>query len=170
MSAVDVGGLGRRARVTSLSVALRGRLAPITARIGALALVLLALVVAVPSFLVTDIVLKDTDTRLDNARLEEQSRAAQTAARIVSDRLAGLRSDLTAVAASGFTKGAIAAGDTRTLAILVSEFRPVIGQGREVMIVFAEDKAGKLLALDPPDPTVLGRDFSTRDYFIGVSR
>ena len=180
MSAVDVGGLGRRARVTSLSVALRGRLAPITARIGALALavflrpllalVLLALVVAVPSFLVTDIVLKDTDTRLDNARLEEQSRAAQTAARIVSDRLAGLRSDLTAVAASGFTKGAIAAGDTRTLAVLVSEFRPVIGQGREVMIVFAEDKAGKLLALDPPDPTVLGRDFSTRDYFIGVSR
>ena len=63
MSAVDVGGLGRRARVTSLSVALRGRLAPITARIGALALavflrpllalVLLALVVAVPSFLAT---------------------------------------------------------------------------------------------------------------------
>ena len=100
MSAVDVGGLGRRARVTSLSVALRGRLAPITARIGALALavflrpllalVLLALVVAVPSFLVTDIVLKDTDTRLDNARLEEQSRAAQTAARIVRDRVGGL--------------------------------------------------------------------------------
>src|SRR5207248_7722047 len=71
---------------------------------------------------------------------------------------------------SGFTKGAIAAGDTRTLAILVSEFRPVIGQGREVMIVFAEDKAGKLLALDPPDASLLGRDFSTRDYFIGVSR
>jgi len=68
MSAVDVGGLGRRAKVTSLSVALRGRLAPITARIGALALavflrpllalVLVGLVVAVPSFLVTDIVLR----------------------------------------------------------------------------------------------------------------
>src|SRR2546430_17637778 len=45
-----------------------------------------------------------------------------------------------------------------------------MGQGHEIMIVFVEDKAGKLLALDPPDPSVLGRDFSTRDYFIGVSR
>src|SRR5207237_1455060 len=70
MSAVDVGGLGRRAKVTSLSVALRGRLAPITARIGALALavflrpllalVLARLVVPVASFLVPDVVLRDT--------------------------------------------------------------------------------------------------------------
>src|SRR5947207_12842426 len=98
MSAVDVGGLGRRAKVMSLSVALRGRLAPITARIGALALAvflrplpalaLLALVVSVPSFLVTDIVLKASDTRLANARLGEQSRAAQTAPPSVSNRLA----------------------------------------------------------------------------------
>jgi len=56
------------------------------------------------------------------------------------------------------------------LGVLVTEFRPVIGIDRETLTVFIEDTRGALVAIDPPDQSLIGRDFSQRDYFIGVSR
>jgi signal transduction histidine kinase/ActR/RegA family two-component response regulator len=45
-----------------------------------------------------------------------------------------------------------------------------VGIDQETLTVFVEDTRGSLLALDPPDASLIGRDFSQRDYFIGVSR
>jgi signal transduction histidine kinase/ActR/RegA family two-component response regulator len=135
-----------------------------------LALALVALVIALPSYLVTDVVFNDTNARLEGSRRAEQARAAETGARIVADRVGGLQSDLVAVASGPSATNAMASGNAATLSALVSEFRPVVGIDREALTVFIEDTHGSLLALDPPDPTLIGRDFSNRDYFIGVSR
>jgi hypothetical protein len=135
-----------------------------------LALSLVALVIALPSFLVTDVVFNDTNARLESSRLAEQARAAEIGAKLVADHIIGLQTDLVAMARSRFTTDALAARKAGTLGIVVTEFRPVVGIDREVLTVFIEDARGSLLAIDPPDPTLLGRDFSQRDYFIGVSR
>ncbi|MGH2473251.1 MAG: sensor histidine kinase, partial [Candidatus Limnocylindria bacterium] len=123
-----------------------------------------------PSYLITDVVFNDTNARLESSRRAEQARAAETGAKIVADRVGGLQTDLVAVASSRFTKDAIATRNAAILAILVTEFRPVVGIARDTLTVFIEDARGSLLALDPPDQTLIGRDFSQRDYFIGVSR
>jgi signal transduction histidine kinase/ActR/RegA family two-component response regulator len=135
-----------------------------------LAVAIVTFVVAVPSYVITGVTFNDTNTRLQSSLQLEQARAATTGAKIVADRVAGLQADLVAVASSRFTTAAIAAGDKTTLGILVSEFRPVVGIDRETLTVFMEDARGSLLAIDPPDQTLIGRDFSQRDYFIGVSR
>jgi signal transduction histidine kinase len=135
-----------------------------------LAVIVVGLVVAMPSFLLVGLVTADTTARLESSRLEEQGRAAQTGAQIVATRLAGLRSSLTGVAESPFMKDALPRRDSRILDILMSGFRPVIGLEHEVLILFVEDTRGDLLALDPPDPTVTGKNFATRDYFVGVAR
>ena len=135
-----------------------------------LALALVMLVIALPSYLITDVVFNDTNVRLEGSRRAEQARAAETGAKIVADRVGGIQNDLVAVASSRFTEDAIARGNAATLGIIVTEFRPVIGIDRDNFTLFIEDTRGSLLALDPPDQTLLGRDFSQRDYFIGVSR
>src|ERR1700694_4507990 len=63
-----------------------------------LAVTLVVLVVALPSYLITDVVFNDTNARLESSRLAEQSRAAETGAGIVAARVNGLRTDLLAVA------------------------------------------------------------------------
>ncbi|MDQ2913926.1 MAG: cache domain-containing protein [Chloroflexota bacterium] len=135
-----------------------------------LALALVILVIALPSYLITDIVFNETNARLDGSRSAEQARAASTGAKIVADRVGGLQNDLVAVASSRFTKDAIVTRNAATLGILVTEFRPVVGVDRDTLTVFIEDTRGSLLAIDPPDQTLIGRDFSQRDYFVGVSR
>jgi signal transduction histidine kinase/CheY-like chemotaxis protein len=135
-----------------------------------LAVPLVTLVIALPSFLVTDVVFNDTNARLESSRLAEQARAAEIGATLVADRVVGLETSLVAVARSRFTRDALATRKAGTLGIVVSEFRPVVGIDREVLTVFIEDTRGSLLALDPPDASLIGRDFSQRDYFIGVSR
>jgi signal transduction histidine kinase/CheY-like chemotaxis protein len=123
-----------------------------------------------PSYLVTDVTFNDTNRRLESSRRAEQARAADTGAKLVAERVDGLETDLAAVASSGFMRSAMAAKDPTGLGVVVTEFRPVIGIERETLTVFIEDARGVLLAIDPPDRTLIGRDFSQRDYFIGVSR
>jgi signal transduction histidine kinase/ActR/RegA family two-component response regulator len=135
-----------------------------------LAVSLVTLIVIVPSYLVTDVTFNDTNTRLESSRRAEQARAANTGAKIVADRVGGLQTDLAAVASSRLMQEAVAARDAPNLGVLTSEFRPVVGITGETLSVFIEDARGTLLAIDPPDPTLIGRDFSQRDYFIGVSR
>ena len=135
-----------------------------------LAVGLVALVVLLPSYLVTDVTFSDTNARLESSRRAEQARAADTGAKLVAERLDGLETDLVAVAGGGFMQTGVAARDAAVLGTLVTEFRPVIGIDRETLTVFIEDPRGVLLAIDPPDRTLIGRDFSQRDYFIGVSR
>jgi len=135
-----------------------------------LAVGLVALVVALPLYLVSQVTFDDANARLEGSRQAEQARAAETGAKIVADRVGGLTTDLIAVAKSEFMQEAMAAGDAPRLGVLATEFRPVVGIDRETLTVFIENARGSLLALDPPDPTLLGRDFSQRDYFIGVSR
>jgi signal transduction histidine kinase/ActR/RegA family two-component response regulator len=135
-----------------------------------LALALVALVIALPSYLITDFVFNDTNARLEGSRRAEQARATDTGAKIVELRLEGLQTDLLAVAGSRFLRSGIATDDSAALGSLLTEFRPVIGIDRETLSVFIEDTHGLLLAIDPPDQTLIGRDFSQRDYFIGVSR
>src|SRR5205814_7762556 len=74
------------------------------------------------------------------------------------------------VANSNFMQTAVASGDIVARGALVTELRPVVGIEHETLTVFVENTKGTLLALDPPDQTLIGRDFSQRDYFIGVSR
>jgi signal transduction histidine kinase len=135
-----------------------------------LAVVVIGFFIAMPSFLLVGAVVQDTTERLESSELAEQGRAAETAAKIVAVRVAGLRGGLTAVADSPFTKDAIPRRDARILAILMNGFRPVLGLQNDVLILFAEDASGDLLALDPPDSTVIGKNFAARDYFVGVTR
>jgi signal transduction histidine kinase/ActR/RegA family two-component response regulator len=135
-----------------------------------LAVGLVALVVVLPSYVLTDVTFNDTNTRLENSRRAGQARAAVTGAKIVFERVEGLELDLAAVAANSQVREAVRAKSTTSLAALATEFRPVVGIDGETLIVFIEDAGGSLLAIDPRDPTLIGRDFSQRDYFIGVSR
>jgi len=135
-----------------------------------LALAIVTLVVVVPAYLLTGVTFNDTNRRLETSLQAEQARGAETGAKIVADRVAGLQTDLVALASSRFTRSAMAGVDTATLGTLVTEFRPVVGIDRETLSVFIEDARGSLIALDPPDQSLIGRDFSQRDYFIGVSR
>ena len=129
-----------------------------------------ALVVALPLYVVTAATLDDTNARLEASRHAEQARAAETGAKIVADRVSGIQTDLVAVANSRFMQIAVADADTAALSALVTELRPIIGIEHETLTVFVENTKGSLLALDPPDQTLIGRDFSQRDYFVGVSR
>jgi len=135
-----------------------------------LAVALVALVVALPLYLVTASTFDDTNARLESSRQAEQARAADTAAKIIEDRVGGIQTDLVAVASSQLMQSAVATGDAIALGALVTEFRPTIGIEHETLAVFVENTRGSLLAIDPPDQTLIGRDFSQRDYFIGVSR
>ncbi|TMC46041.1 MAG: response regulator [Chloroflexi bacterium] len=135
-----------------------------------LAVGLVALVVLLPSYLVTDLTFNDTNARLETSRREEQARAVDTGAKLVAERVDGLETDLAAVAESRFMQDALSAGSVENLGGLATELRPVIGIDKETLSVFIEDTHGSLLAIDPPDRTLIGRDFSQRDYFIGVSR
>jgi signal transduction histidine kinase/ActR/RegA family two-component response regulator len=135
-----------------------------------LAVIFVGAFVAVPSFLVAAVVIDETGSRLRTSRLEEQGRAAQTGADIVFKALEGVSSNLQAVASSRAVGGAMAASDHNALASLLHESRPLLGVNDEVMVLFIEDRSGILLAIEPPDPTLPGKDFSARDYFIGVSR
>ena len=135
-----------------------------------LAAILVGVLVAAPSFFLVGVVVGDTTEQLRQQRMDEQERAAQTGADIVAGRLSGLRDSLVAVAASQIVKDAITRKDQRILDIIVHEFRPVLGLQKDVLVMFVEDTRGDVLALDPPDPTLLGKNFATRDYFIGVTR
>jgi C4-dicarboxylate-specific signal transduction histidine kinase len=135
-----------------------------------LAVALVALVVALPLYLVTASTFDDTNARLESSRQAEQARAAETAAKIVEDRVGGIQTDLAAVASSRFMQSAVTTGDAVALGALVTELRATIGIEHETLAVFVENTRGSLLAIDPPDQTLIGRDFSQRDYFIGVSR
>jgi signal transduction histidine kinase/CheY-like chemotaxis protein len=118
----------------------------------------------------TDVTLNDTNTRLEGARNAEQARAANTGAKIVADRVGGIQANLIAVASSRDIRDATAARDTASLGVLATQFRQVVGLDRDALLLFVEDSRGALLAIDPPDQTLIGRDFSQRDYFVGVSR
>jgi signal transduction histidine kinase/ActR/RegA family two-component response regulator len=131
---------------------------------------LFGLFIALPLFLLTAATFEDTNARLERSRQAEQARAAETGAKIVADRVGGIESDLVAVASSRFMQTAVATGDTAALNALVTELRPIVGIEHETLAVFVENTKGLLLALDPPDQTLIGRDFSQRDYFVGVSR
>jgi signal transduction histidine kinase/ActR/RegA family two-component response regulator len=134
-----------------------------------LAVVVAAAVVALPLYLVTATTFDDTNARLESSRRAEQARAAETGAKIIADRVSGIETDLVAVASSGFMQDAVASADVAVLGGLVTELRPIIGIEHETLAVFVENTRGSLLAIDPRDETLIGRDFSQRDYFVGVS-
>jgi signal transduction histidine kinase/ActR/RegA family two-component response regulator len=134
-----------------------------------LAVAVVGFVIALPLYLVTASTFDDTNARLESSRRAEQARAAQTGAKIVGDRVSGIQTDLVAVASSRFMQDAVASGDAAALGALVTELRPIVGIEHETLTVFVENTHGSLLAIDPPDQTLIGRDFSQRDYFIGVS-
>ena len=135
-----------------------------------LAAILVGVLVAAPSFLLVGAVVGDTTEQLEQARINEQARAAQTGADIVASRLNGLSDNLVAVAGSQIVKDAIARRDPRLLDIIVHEFRPVLGLQNDVLVLFIEDTRGDVLAISPSDPTLIGKNFATRDYFVGVTR
>jgi len=135
-----------------------------------LAAILVGVLVAAPSFLLVGVVVTDTTEQLQQSRMDEQARAAQAGADLVAARLNGVRDNLVAVADSRFAKDAVARNDSATLGILLHEFRPVLGVQNDVLAFFAEDTRGDVVAIDPPDPTLIGKNFAARDYFIGVTR
>ena len=127
------------------------------------------LIIVVPAFIATEVVYRDTNARLEDARVAEQARDAKIGAQLVEDDVRGIRSDLLALANSRAAKAALAARDLDELAVLVGESLPGVGTG-EALTLFFDDRRGTLVALAPPQPDLIGRDFSQRDYFIGVSR
>ena len=135
-----------------------------------LAALLVGVLVAAPSFLLVGVVVGDTEQQLQQARIDEQARAAHTGADIVAARLTGLRTNLVAVADSQIVIDAVTRKDTRVLDVVVHEFRPVLGLQNDVLVLFAEDVRGDVLAISPRDPTLIGKNFATRDYFIGVTK
>ena len=135
-----------------------------------LAALLVGVLVAAPSFLMVGVVVGDTEQQLQQAKIDEQARAAQTGADIVASRLSGLTNNLVAVAGSEIVKDAITRKDPRLLDVIVNEFRPVLGLQNDVLVLFAIDVRGDVLAISPRDPALIGRNFATRDYFIGVTK
>lgn len=90
---------------------------------------------------------------------------AEMATRVVEPELKGRLRRLEGVAHRPDVITSAAAGDWSRLSVYLQALR---GLDPELISTAMLDAAGKLGALDPPDPSVLGMDFSSRDYFRGA--
>ncbi|HEV2009414.1 MAG TPA: ATP-binding protein [Candidatus Limnocylindria bacterium] len=130
--------------------------------------VLVTLLVAVP-LLVFD--LASTAAARDGLRAQtlfDEHKAADQAAVFVASELDQLRNGLIAAAADPGLAATVASGNGPVLERYLIPFKALMP--KQVMRVFVLDRSGTNLAIEPPAPDTLGKDFSGRDYFKGVSR
>lgn len=105
---------------------------------------------------------------LRSQRLAKAHEAAVQEAKFLSAQVADIRNGLLVAVADPQLRAAASAHDgpliDRFLVPLQAFLPP------ESLFVFAIDERGTLLAIQPPSPSLVGQDFSYRDYFKGVSR
>jgi signal transduction histidine kinase len=130
---------------------------------------LLAVVaIALPLLLIDLLSVSGAREGLRAKTLADQHRAADEAARFVSAEVTQLRDGLSAAAVDPGIQGAVVARDQAALDRALTTLRALLP--REALLVVALDERGTLLGIQPPAPELIGRDFSGRDYFTGVSR
>ncbi|HEV2009803.1 MAG TPA: ATP-binding protein [Candidatus Limnocylindria bacterium] len=100
--------------------------------------------------------------------LSNQHRAADQAGMFVASEIDQLRNGLVTAAADPGLAAAVGSGHGSVIERYLVPFRALMP--KEVMRVFVLDRSGTNLAIEPPAPDTLGKDFSGRDYFKGVSR
>ena len=100
------------------------------------------------------------------ARLESEERLVALAAEAVAATLRHGLGILRAAAEEDSLRQAVSAGDRRSLAVAVGAIRQRYSDFASVLIL---DATGVALA-NSLDPSVIGRDFRERDYYLGVIR
>ena len=130
--------------------------------------VLVTLLVGVPLLGLDLASMAATRDSLRAQKLGDEQRAAVQAGAFVGAQLRQLQSGLTSAAADPGLAAAVGDRDRAALDRYLVPFKALMPQ--EVMRVFALDESGVLLSIEPPAPDTVGRDFSGRDYFQGVSR
>jgi len=133
-----------------------------------LAAVAVTLLVAIPLGLLDLATTAGGYRGLRTQRLDEEQRAAVQAARFVAQELRQLQNGLESVAADPGFRSAVGERDNAAVDRYLVPFRALLPP--EVMRVFALDQHGILLAIAPAAPETVGKDFSPRDYFQGVTR
>ncbi|HET8569199.1 MAG TPA: ATP-binding protein [Candidatus Limnocylindria bacterium] len=103
---------------------------------------------------------------------EEKLADAETAALRTADRVAGilrhLESGLVSFAATPGFRQAVAARSPAAVATELEASYALLPE--EVLRVFALDREGVLLGIEPGAPDLIGQSYAFRDYFVGVTR
>ncbi len=134
-------------------------------RPGAAGLAALAVLVPVLVSVVATWLARSRAERLEEEVLAGDVHAARGAASTLLWQLEGHARGLHEAAGSPAVASALRSGDGERLEALCRELRG----GREILrSVFVLDAEGRLLAVDPPNRSVVGRDFARRDYYRGA--
>ena len=97
--------------------------------------------------------------------LESNEALARMAARIAVTEVNGRLGAVQGIAGRADVIGLAAAGEWSRMPVYLQGMR---GLDPDLTSAAMFDMTGKLLARDPPDPSILGQDFSSRDYFRGA--
>ena len=97
--------------------------------------------------------------------LESNEALARMATTVIATEVGGRLRAVQGLAARADVIGLVAAGDWSALNVFLQGLR---GLDPDLSSAAMFDVEGKLRVRDPPDPSVLGQDFSSRDYFRGT--
>ena len=148
-----------------MSESILSRLSPrwLTAVAIAIALVPLAALTFVATSMSTSSLREETDERV--------RATADLAADYIDEQLRGLADVTTSYARRPHLLAALSDGDAAGVDIDAVESHLVdlraVRSG--IVVTFLTDPAGRLLAIDPPTPDIVGQDFSFRDWYRGVT-
>ena len=151
-----------------------GTLGPVAERAVRRSLVRLAAAVVVFALLplgaLTALAVDESRRAVDEEIAGRLKTSASTGATHVAEQLAVLQDLVASYADRPTLKQGAAAGGDQGLAAVQSHLRELHGRGGAFTAVWFVDASGVMRTLAPHEPTVIGRDFSQRDYFTGVVR
>ncbi len=148
----------------SFAVALNVAIARFATRAVLLTAALLALLVG-PIVVFGTVVNQAIVASFEGRGSGERLRTIQIASHLLDQQLHDLGDDLITFSARQALAAALTARDRSALESQLAEFRSALGG---VASASAYDARGILLASDPVFADILGRDFSSRDYFTGA--
>lgn len=123
-------------------------------------------ILALPTAVLTVLVLIHMRGELRDRALLQNGLAAQVVARTVDTELRGIRRYLESVVAQPQLADAVRAGDVPGAR---TQLRWLVTQNGRISRAFITDPAGVELVDYPHDPSVIGKNFSHRDWYRGVS-
>lgn len=131
-------------------------------------LLVAVLLVALPVGLVAVAAAGAAEERAQAEKLAAADLAASRAAERIASIVLHLQDGLVAFAATPAIRGAVASRSPARVSAALEASHALLPE--EVLRVFALDREGVLLGIEPRADTLIGQSFAFRDYFIGVSR
>ncbi len=125
------------------------------------------LIVAAPLFGLALFVYIEVTHELERLSIEKRQAFALTAAHVLDERMQATISFGNAYAARPYLIEGIIKGDVKEIN---RHLKSLVSISRNIKGVFITSPTGILLATYPASPTLIGNDYSHRDWYQGVSR